>query len=215
MPFNPFSSQSTNPKPILPKSSIPHPNPHSPHLHPTTHTHRSTYLSNPASFNPWNPQTPSYHLYRSFRAFTHTENLARSQRGERPFCTPAGRDKAFAKLMRLSKGEEEIGWEIECVDDGDWEDVNWYQGFDASMERVAEWDLGRGREGEEELMMMVGSVSGKVEKKEGGHERKDSKEVYHVVQDEEGWRRVERMQIDGHDDVDMSPEHKEDVEDSQ
>jgi hypothetical protein len=123
--------------------------------------------------------------------------------------------------MRLSKGEERIEWEIECVDDGEWEDCSWYRdvgGMEAQMdmeeERVAEWDLGKGREWEE-LMMMVGSVRGKVDKKEAGHERKDSKDVCHVVQDGEGWRRVERMQIDRDDDVDMSPEHKEDAEDSQ
>ncbi|EAT90101.2 hypothetical protein SNOG_01889 [Parastagonospora nodorum SN15] len=208
MPFNAFSFTALPKKPHLPTSSTPHPHP--PHSHP------STYLSNPSSYNPWNPKTPSHHLYRSFKSFTCAENAARLQRGEQPFCTPAGRDRAFEKLMRLSKGEEPIGW---AIDEGGWDGefegfVDWGGQMEMEEERVGRWVLGNRGEGEEEEMRRAVEEGEKQMEKE----RKDSKEVYHGKNGEGEWEAVGKMRIDDKDedefaDADTSPEHREDIGD--
>lgn len=80
----------------------------------------------PPFVSPWpsaRPQSPTTQLRRSFRSFVSSENFARQQRNEVPFATPEARDRAFDKLMRLSRGEEEIGWAIAPVGIGEeWEE---------------------------------------------------------------------------------------------
>ncbi|KAH5860388.1 hypothetical protein HBI92_210260 [Parastagonospora nodorum] len=189
---------------------------HRPPKETSPHPHPSTYLSNPSSYNPWNPKTPSHHLYRSFKSFTCAENAARLQRGEQPFCTPAGRDRAFEKLMRLSKGEEPIGWAIE---EGGWDGefegiVDWGGQMEMEEERVERWVLGNRGEGEEEEMRRAVEEGEKQMEKE----RKDSKEVYHGKNGDGEWEAVGKMRIDDKDedefaDADTSPEHREDIGD--
>jgi hypothetical protein len=76
-------------------------------------------------------------VYKSFKSFISLENQSRFQRGEQPLCTPTAGEKAFQKLLRLSRDEEERKWEI---DEGVWDEAmeggelngefGWYVGFD-------------------------------------------------------------------------------------
>jgi hypothetical protein len=102
---------------------------------------------------------PTDEVYKSFKSFTSLENQSRSQRGEQALCTPAAREKAFRKLLRLSRDEEERKWEI---DEGVWDEATeegqlsgefgWYVGlddqkFDDALETQEEENLGGGEGG--------------------------------------------------------------------
>jgi hypothetical protein len=117
--------------------------------------------------NPWNPPSLSSELRKSFKTFCATENIRRAQRGEVAFCTPDGRDRAFEKLIRLARGEEDMTW-----DGAEWEDEEeWVEDEDEDMEIV-----------EEEKKKTTNGVQNKT------HERKDSKEV--AVDGDDVWRKT-------------------------
>jgi hypothetical protein len=156
---------------------MPFPFKHTKHAFSTSTFSSSTYT------NPWHtrsktPSSPTTDLRRSFKAFTHAENMRRAERNEHPFCTPAGRDRAFEKLMRLARGEEELHWDI---DQGWVDEEEWYAGFVAAQMQQAE-KVGEMHVGEEER-------EEDVQKRGKEHERKDSKEVVADKSGEE-WRRA-------------------------
>jgi hypothetical protein len=178
---------------------MPFPFKHSKHTFTT-----ATFSPSSAYTSPWhhpsskNPVSPTTSLRRSFKAFTHAENMRRAERNEQPFCSPAGRDRAFEKLLRLARGEEELRWDI---DEGWDEEEEWYAGFvKAQMEhaeKVGEMHVGQDDEGRK----------GKAKE----HERKDSKEVV-ALKDVEGWGRVEEFGKVGDVDGQWSDdEHMEDI----
>jgi hypothetical protein len=116
--------------------------------------------------------------------------MRRAERNEQPFCSPSGRDRAFEKLLRLARGEEELHWDI---DEG-WEEEDWYAGFVAAqMEQVAQ--IEQMEQAEKVGEMHVGEDEGEEMDRKGKgkeqHERKDSKEV--ALKGEEGWGRTGKL----------------------
>lgn len=118
-----------------------------------------------------------------------SENLARQLRNEVPFATPAARDAAFEKLMRLSRGEEEIRWEIALVEAWEvMEDGEGQRDRDEEVEGEGEWeDVGGGwqvcwttggKEGHGEVMEEGSEIERKKDdgKEKAEQERKNSKE---------------------------------------
>jgi hypothetical protein len=167
-------------------------------------------ISHHSNANPWStaPLSPTEELRRSFKAFTHAENLRRAERNEMPFCSPQGRDRAFEKLLRLSRGEEVLSWKID-VASNDWEDraiEEW------CMEFFGEGRDGIGNGGSEEKEGN-GEVEGGVELGMGP-ERKDSKEV--VDKGGDGWRSGRLGDTNGNEDEnettqEMAIEYMEDI----
>lgn len=185
MPFSPFKPHTTT---------------------STSATHILQPITNSTTYSPWRTPSPTTTLYSSFRTFIFTENQLRATRGEQPLCTPSGCDKAFQKLLRLSKGEEKIEWEI---DEGLWgEEIEgefgWYAGFvdgggeglNGEVEKGVGGGCGMGyeeglmereeremRRGDREEDLLFGErlvdEMGMRKGKGDGHQRKDSKEVYH------------------------------------
>lgn len=139
----------------------------------------------PSFENPWAPPTPTSSLRIHFKSFCALETSARLSRGETPFCSPTGRDRAFEKLLRLSKGQEKIEWRIDSrwnpADDQWGEEKSWYEVNGWTGEEVG-WKKRNGadgkREGDEEWVDEEGSETETeegVRKKEEA--RKDSKDV--------------------------------------
>ncbi|KAF1914591.1 hypothetical protein BDU57DRAFT_531051 [Ampelomyces quisqualis] len=149
--------------------------------------------SKPNSFapydNPWapaRPVSPTDQLRRSFRSFTHLENMRRAERNEQPLCTPQGRDRAFEKLMRLSRGEGVYHWAIEkCDDDGD-DEVHLWRGDWEEAQMEMEMERIENLEREREARVTEGNKA--KTKAEEVHERKDSKDVVVVVKTDDAWR---------------------------
>jgi hypothetical protein len=133
-----------------------------------------------ANHNPWRetPDSADDELRRSFKAFCQMENFRRAERNEVPFCSNSNRDKAFEKLMRLSRGEEPITWEIQPPTEEELGIEQWYADFFKDEEEG-------GVKIEDENKTDKTNAN---ENKAGvGHERKDSKEV--VAKCGERWRR--------------------------
>jgi hypothetical protein len=133
--------------------------------HPTMAPNNQINMS-----SPWpRPISPTTQLRHSFRAFCAAENDSRARRNEVPFCSASGRDRAFEKLMRLSRGEEARVW-----DGSGWAN-DWYEDSIA-MERRREAEI---------MMNKQRKTNGQDVPK--GHERKDSKEV---ADDGESWGKM-------------------------
>ncbi|KAF2827871.1 hypothetical protein CC86DRAFT_404913 [Ophiobolus disseminans] len=141
-----------------------------------------------SSSSPWNPPTPVASLRRQFRLFTEEENARRAYRGEQPFCSPDGRERAFAKLMRLSRGEEPIHWTIDTrpdrydeIEEQAIQEAQWYEVFKNRADEEGSAS-GKNEEAEDADTVMVDAATD--EKK--GDERKDSLQVGGAG----GWRRL-------------------------
>jgi hypothetical protein len=161
--------------------------------------------------NPWKATTssPNDELRRSFKAFCQMENFRRADRGEQPFCSNLSRDKAFEKLMRLSRGEEPIGWAIEPTTEAEECGVEaWYANFFKDEEggvKIKEEKKTEEKKVNEEKKEELTGIAGA-----GGHERKDSKEV--ASKGEHRWRRGKNEEQDvNEDEEDMEAEYMEDV----
>jgi hypothetical protein len=166
---------------------------------------RPTFSYTNNNTNPWSitPSSPTEELRRSFKAFTHAENLRRAERNEMPFCSAQGRDRAFEKLLRLARGEEELSWKIDVASE-DWDEraiEEWCKGFFGVKgeekdggDRVEKEDMDGEKEGGVELGM--------------GHERKDSKEV--GIKDDDGWRSGRLGNVNGNE-QETGVEYMEDV----
>lgn len=127
--------------------------------------------------------------------------------------------------MRLSRGEEPIGWSIEEEGwNGEFDGVgivDWGGQLEMEEKRVGRWVLGNQGEGEEKEMHKAVEEGEKEKEKE--KERKDSKEVYHGKDRDGEWEDVGKVRIGGKDggeedefvdaDADMRTEHREDIGD--
>lgn len=132
MPF-PFKSPTPHPNPNTTTNNRPRrPNPVL--SHPIPYDQYVLEPCGPPFISPWpsaRSQSPTTQLRRSFRNFVSSENFARQQRNETLFADAGQRDRAFEKLMRLSRGEEEIKWEIAGFEEGEveceivWEGGKW------------------------------------------------------------------------------------------
>jgi hypothetical protein len=175
---------------------------------------RSTFST---THNPWREtaSSPNDKLRRSFKAFCQMENFRRAERSEQPFCSNQGRDKAFEKLMRLSRGEEPIGWAIDPASEAEeWGVEALYADFFTEGEGGVKIGDKNGDEGENDHE----EENDYEEKKEEltgsavvvGHERKDSKEV--VSKEEHRWRKEKKEEQHVKEDEDeMKAEYMEDV----
>jgi hypothetical protein len=147
---------------------------------------------------------------RSFKAFCQMENFRRAERSEQPFCSNQGRDKAFEKLMRLSRGEEPIDWAIDPASEADeWRVEAWYTDFFKDEEGGVKIEDDDGNEEKEEDEEKKEELTGSAVAV--GHERKDSKEV--VSKGEHRWRRETKAEQDAKEDEDeeMEAEHMDNI----